>query len=341
MTYGLSSSFPFIVIISLDSGLLLPHAAAAHTGLFLALSIVLVVAAVTSSFPTRRPLSRLFFALLFSFCASRALLGWCFRDTLDEDKMDWLSRPSIYCFLSTLFSTFAALHGSLPRSSYAAVVVFLCATFIPISTILYICFVLGLEALNDYINGIVWAAALLHAGIGITIRVIELLRDIESMQSLKTTVDGAGVAGGVLNRENPVASRICLATAALCMAWSLVASLSSGSWVGPDLLMPLSTLVLLCTRKGSILPHKHPLVVSALLASLWWLGSALHSIFILHEDNSYDPFANGAFNIFKDGNVSIWTSESMFMPGLHMCLCLSPLPSIFMSVIQGWGINEV
>lgn len=331
---------------SLESGLLLPHAAAAHTGLFAALSLMLVVAAVTSAFPTRRPMSRLFFAILFSLCAARALLGWGFRDTLDEDKMDWLSRPSIYCFISALFSTFAALNGSLPRSSYAAVVVFLCATFIPITAVLYIWFALGLEALNDYINGIVWVAAVLHAGIGISVRAIELMRDVEALHSLQSTVDGSGLGGGgVLSRENPVASRICLATAVLCVMWTVVASLgissTLGSWIGPDLLIPFSTLILLCTRKGGIIFGKHPLVVSALLASLWWLGSAVHSIFILREDTSYDPFKDGAFNLFKDGTVSIWTSESMFMPGLHICLCLSPLPSILLSFVRVAGVNEV
>jgi len=340
-----SSSFPFVSVNSLESGLLLPHAAAAHTGLFAALSIVLIVAALTSAFPTRRPLSRLFFAVLFSACAARALLGWGFRDTLDEDKMDWLSRPSIYCFFSTLFSTFSALNGSLPRSSYAAVVVFLCATFIPISTVLFIWFAFGLDTLNDYINGIVWVAALLHAGIGISVRAIELMRDVEAMQSLKSAMDGAGQGGGVLSRDNPVAGRICLATSVLCMMWTLVASLgissSVGSWLGPDLLIPFSSLVLLCTRKGSIVSGKHPLVVAALLASLCWFSSAIYSIFILRDENSYDPFKDGGFNIFKDGTVSIWSSESMFMPGLHACLCLTPLPSILLSFIHVAGINEV
>lgn len=341
----LSTSFPYIYINSVESGLLLPHAAAAHTGLFAALTLVLVVAAVTSAFPTRRPLSRLFFAVLFSACASRALLGWGFRDTLEEDKMDWLSRPSIYCFFSTLFSTFAALNGSLPRSSYAAVVVFLCAAFIPITTVLFIWFTVGLDTLNDYINGIVWVAAVLHAGIGISVRAIELMRDVEAMQSLKTSIDSSGHGGGVLSRENPVAGRICLATAGLCMMWTLVASLgissSVGSVLGPDLLIPLSSLVLLCTRKGGIIPDKHPLVVSALIASICWLSSAIYSIFILRDDTNYDPFKDGAFNIFKDGTVSIWTSQSMFMPGLHICLCLSPLPALLLSFIRVPGINEV
>lgn len=151
-----------------------------HTGLYIALTLILSLAALTSAFPTKRPAYRLLFAILFSGCASRALYGWNFETPLtDEGVSSFWNSPNLISIAFGFVGTFAALQISRPRTSQAAVILFVLTSLIPMVSLVVVYLVEGLVGLQQCVPGVVWSAMACHGALGLTVRVSELMRDVE------------------------------------------------------------------------------------------------------------------------------------------------------------------
>ena len=356
LTTAFTPDFPYVTVLSVESGMFLPRAASTHTVLFTVLTLLLLVSAVTSIFPIRRASVRLLYAVLFGTCVSRVLLGWAFQGSpaVSESGATWISNESIYCTIAALTSTFAALHRSnTARTSYGAWAVFALALFTPVVGLGYVYVALGgYSKVVEVLPSIAWVAAVTHSGIGITIRVTDVLRDVEVLRSLKNGVIDLSAGGlGSLGQENQTAGRICVATATLAVLWTIVGTavtpLSTSLFVNKDTLVPLSTLVFLGTHRDAIVRGKHPAMIVALLMAAWWTGSALYSVLgppgpepLVKGLNPFLAPGSGFASFFQDASVSLWTSTSPLMPALHIFLTLLPQPAIIMSFL-GNRVTEV
>ena len=353
-----AGGFPYLTLASAGGrDILLSHQFQSHTGLFMVLTLLLTIAGLTSTFPTMHPRPRLMFALLFSFCASRALYGLAFSSYIvhqaERKALSFFNVPNLFTSVFVLSCTFTALRASYASASdtMSGYILFNIALVLPLLALLYAFFIADSHISGDMANGVVWCAALAVGCIGWAIRATAIVREYDSLKTSQVSESSIG------SRDNIIGNNICLLSAVVSIAWTVVGCTIAGSVVdsddsllGPDTLIPLSTLFLLTTAKETFtaiwsdeadIPS--PLVICAYASSVWWVWSGIHSILI--KVHPSDPFTDlsehSAYDFLHDGNVSIWSSASMTMPILHLLQILAPMPAIVCSSYRNEDLSEV
>lgn len=83
------------------------------------------------------------------------------------------------------------------------------------------------------------------------------------------------------------------------------------------------------------------MALAATAASVWWLTSAMYSIFVrgYAEQIGISHFELNV-GIFHEENVSIWNSSSLWYPGLNLLLMFVPLPAIYLGFLRRKGESE-
>lgn len=114
LSFQIDPNSPTYVIISMH-----PELATEHSGVFLLLAVGLAAAAAFNVLAVNKPLPRLLFAVVFSYCSAKALVSWAFPLNMSEDSAShgtW-ELPWLYSIASTLLGTSSILHSSLPNTT--------------------------------------------------------------------------------------------------------------------------------------------------------------------------------------------------------------------------------
>jgi len=124
-------------------------------------------------------------------------------------------------------------------------------------------------------------------------------------------------------------------SAIIAIIWTVIGSLANAHTYA-DITIPLALFLLCLTRRGVIMEEKHPVYVTITLCTLWWMISAVISVFLKGYFQPADVFAflhpATDTSYFSDANVSLWTAESIWYPLSTLALILVPLPAIYIPI---------
>lgn len=328
LTYDPTS--PYVLVLGLN-----PEMTSDHTIFFMLTSVILAGGAALQLIPIGNPLHRLGFAVVFSYCASRALVGGCFPLTgsIDSPGHGYLELPSIFSFSIALLGTSSALHASVSSASSYGAWVFVACNSVPLIGLLWVSLV---DTLREHGSGIVWAAAIVNACVGVCTRLSEMFRDL-----------GARSVGGSEGEKhkhngkvsNAFAASVCVVAAVMGIVWSSIGTLGNPHF-NAMYMIPFSTLLLLCTRTGAIIEHVHPLALSLLVSSIWWILSAVYELFVKGYGEDPGRYFQSNYGLFQDENVSVWTGPSIWLTIINLVLAVLPIPAIQAGVMRRQGSSE-
>ena len=330
---------PVKMVLSLQ-----PEMTNESTGVYLILSLLLLLSAASGVFPVRKPVPRLLFLLAFSYCSARASMGWFFPlhmgTGLQAHLHSLLQLPWLYSLGTVMLAASSSIHASAPSNALNSTSGWLhlgCAA-LPLLALLYSVIT---DTLHEYYEGIFWTAACSNSCVCVLTRLSEITRTLSSAGK------GASAAAAISTAERSAATSsatatLCATSAVLGVVWTAVAAVSSRG-VYADLAVPAASLLFIFTRAGVIVADKPPLAVAAICASGWWLLSALHSILVRGHsaaDGYYLFFATSSDFSFGDSDVSVWTNHSLWVPLLNLLMMLVPLPAILLSFARRSGESE-
>lgn len=335
-----------------------PEYASQHKGFFSIISALLGLGAMLGFIDIRKPLARIFFLFSFSVCSGIALKCLAFPAALsvasvqeDGDEpasvsvlFNWMT---LYCVVSAYLATTAVFHAlSSTSSEYYSRIALVLWTILPFSLVCYLVFkaswwpeaVSPADQITESIAGILWVACCIPVGILVCTSGAEIMKDYSS-QPIERSVNGRGKNHA---RQSKTAV-VSLYSAMVAIMYVTMSTFYTPHMPSRDVIIPLSTLLLALTRRGMLMNAKtHPIAISLLLSSLWWVLSSFHSLFIKgmgDTDVAEDAFAFRLWS-FDDGNVSIWESPSPWMPLMNMVLLLLPIPVIYLSFLHRRGDSE-
>ena len=170
--------------------------------------------------------------------------------------------------------------------------------------------------------GIIWAAAVTNSCIAIATRTADIFREINNLKVSSESRE--------MRNVNTVAASVAVVSAFMGIMWCAIGSLLSPN-IYSDIAIPVSSLLLLCTRRGMIFGDFHPMALSGMFTTSYLLLSALYSIFALRAT---DTFFVAPSTWYEDGIVSVWSASSMWLPWLTLLLMLVPLPAIVLGIIR-------
>ncbi len=327
ISIALDPTAPTYVVVSLD-----PLEADKHSGLFLILTALLIVGAVTAVLPLKRPLPRLVFLLCFTYCAGVSLHSWAFPVYLGELAPDTgaFELPKLMSMVAVLLSTTTVIYGCVDtsvKSKSLMSVVFFAAASLPLACLGW-SFMDG--SLPRHAMGIIYVATLIHAGITVSIRTSEIFENHSFSFSANKSVRGNQDKGSAVNVV------VVVTSSALAFCWAIIACVGTGS-VDADFGVPIASLVLACIQRGIFFDDVHPILAPILASCFWWAMSAFYHIFLKGVDDgkfNIDGYDTRQRIFLPDADVSIWTAKPIWFAYLHAGLMLVPLPVIYMSAIS-------
>eukprot|EP01036_Dinobryon_divergens_P000404 gene404-504_t len=213
LSVSVDSSSATYLVVSMH-----PELASDQTGLFLMLTALLIFLAVANVFPIRKPVSRLLFLFLFSFCSAKATMGWAFPHHIGgsgvgihskQPSMGYLSLPWIYCFVTALLSTSAALHASVPNASATGNWLLALCGCLPIFAIIW-SWLQG--SLTNFLSGILWTVAVGNSGIAIATRLNDLFKELSPHNATRQKA----------TEKSSHSRSICALAAILGLSWAMV-----------------------------------------------------------------------------------------------------------------------
>ena len=328
---------------------------AIDSGLYVLLSCALLALGAGGVIPVRKPISRLLFMLGMTYCGGKALAGWCFPMSLSTDSPHYGSMqiPALFGHIQVGLATSAVLYAALPAkvggqmgSSFA----FILQALVPLAFLLYAM----LLHEPEHQLGLLWGGVVVNALVTFVVRCGEMARQVDAVRKddgsnnstpnlLAEIVAGrassnsnSGHGGNALHRIPDTGSgAVCIMAAGLSIAWCLVASLLTPH-IDADTTVPLSFLLLLCTRRQRQ-EDSHPLAIATMMAVTFWLGSTAYSVFVKNFGQERRPEGfELSIGIFRDEDVSVWTSNSSYMwvPVVNVLLALLPLPAVVLSYLR-------
>ncbi len=287
-----------------------------HNGVYVILSLLLLLAVGLNVLKIKNVFSRLLFVVAFSYCAGRTLLSVGFPLSLNNNALhDTLSLPWSYSLGSAILATSSVIHAmSAPATSSAITTgwMYSLLCILPIAALIY-SFVF--DCLYVYSSGIIGIAAVANALVCVfTSETVCMLNGLVPTISISLT---------------------CFMSAIVTILWTILGSLGHAHTYA-DITIPVALFLLCLTRKGVIMEDMHPAYVTLALCALWWVVSGVISVFLKGYFQSADVFAFlhpvRDTSYFSDGNVSVWTAESAWYPLSTIVLILIPLPAIYIPI---------
>ena len=347
-----------------------------QTGLFLLLCVSLLLLAGGGVLDVRRVSSRALFACLFAYSAAQMLLWWGFPLSLSKFSPHYglLQLPSLYCYGMASTATVCGLLGvmsMLPAkgasrsSTLSSATRHLAQDYAPYAFIASACLpmlallkeVWGDPGADGTVRSVLWVTVVTNGCLGAVLRIAEIVLEIQEQRasaSAEDSADTAATSAAVPLRRSAAGNMVnllCLQSAILCVLWTVGLTLISSHLVlDAELSVPLSTLALLVTSRGSLdfsmfttYAH-HPLMYSAILSAGWWFLHAAHAIFVegmFGEASSAELYRSATTGgIFHDEVVSFWLSPGYWYPCLNTVLLLVPIPAIYLAFRRHKGDSE-
>ena len=247
------------------------------SGLYLVLSVVLLLLAAGGVIAVRRPISRFLFMIMLTFCSGKALSGWAFPMSLSVDSphFGYLQVPALYSFGSALLAVNAALSSALPMTGRGVgdggegtagaseTLPFLGLSLLPMAALLYT----FIAKEPEHHEGIIWGAFVVNALTAFATRCTEIGKG------------GAPASSGQKALSSSAATTVGTMATALAIAWNVLGSLTTPH-VDADISVPLSFLLLICTKRNMFVRDTHPLALAAVASACFWLLSIFYSVFI-------------------------------------------------------------
>jgi len=316
LSFEIDPNSPTYLIVSLH-----PDLAENHNAVFLLLSSLLLVSAAINVIPVKQAIPRLLFLIVFSYCSARALLGWCFPLSLNNDSPQHgiLQLPWLYCICTSFLASSTSVHSGLsskPKDTPdtpVGSVMFVCFACLPFGALAW---TLIEGTLHENYQGILWTAAVSNGFIAVSTRAAEISREIKGLRGLK---DASSMS-------------VCMLSTVSGIFWTAIASVLTHT-VSSDVTIPLSCLLLL-TLKRNLIYDIHPLALAGLVSSIWWIISAIYSIFIKGYSSKYLSNFEINVGIFGVENVSFWNNDTLWFPLLQLLLLLVPIPAVYLGYLR-------
>jgi hypothetical protein len=325
------------VVVSLD-----PLLADQHAGLFMIISILLLLGAGVGVLPLRRTLPRYIFLTVFTYCGSVTMHALAFPEFLGELAADTgaFELPKLLCMSCVFFGSFVAIHCSLTSPVDATTKTLVGIAFFILTVLPFVAVVWSAldSSLVRHLMGIMYVALFTHGASAGVIRVAEALSegDGSSKQSWGGAGAGYGAAAGAGGTMEVIRTVVTVTSAVLALVWGIFACVATTS-VDPDFAVPVVALVLLSVKRGIFFENSHPIITSFMASCFWWVFSAIYHIFMrgVAEGKFYVDGYDTRQNLFlPDADISIWTCQPAWFAYLHVVLMLLPLPVIFMSCLR-------
>lgn len=313
---------------SSDATMFLSHADD-HSFIFMLLSSAMTVVAWTKTIPLVDAISCLIYSMLFGFASTKAMLTWALPiyPGVVQLTHDVYNFPFIALYVGKASSTFIVLWSSKDKFRTSLfTTVFLLAVFWPFAAFV-------LAWLWEYPpvlqHGLIWSSIVSTGSTCVSFRaqeVLALMRGNRSIHALPTRV-------GELS--------MILILALLCMIWTLLAIYLEISSIDSDVFFPVVALLLLF-EDASFLPFRiHPIQAWTVVVTIWWYASAIYHLFLRGLDNPAVLEGLPPYSIFGwDEEISIWVTDSWYLPALNAFLSVLPLPALYVSIAKVKGVTE-
>ncbi len=309
-------------------------------GIYVIITAILVISAVTSIFNVHRPLPRLLFILSLSYCIAQILLDVAFPASmgLDSPHYGMLELPWVCTFWFTIFtctvtiramnkirkggssssSSSSSKSSSLQEQSPFTDNIFIIWILIPL-------FFFGWAFLENSFKthclGLMFVSA---AQYGVCCIVVRSHSFISEFQPSSHNLAG--------HTEKSTLAFISW-SALIAFFWAFCGCLYSPH-IACDIGIPLASLILCTTPKGFLVSNTSGLQLALMITSIWWTLSAIHSTTIRGHSRAFDAFHthyNSENYLFGDYDVSFWTQKSLWTPLLNVFLIFVPYPSFYFS----------
>ena len=356
-----------------------------QAGLYLILTLALLLLAGSGAFPVRHFSGCLIFIFLLSYLLGQTMQCAFFPLAMGRDSPQYgfFEIPSVYCHLSALFIVITGLLAVLPLTmgingrgtvttwmkwvhspsgaAYAPWTMVLSCVLLPLLAMIAL---LLTDSAESTLRGVLAGAAVLSGALALIMRLSEIVVEVQQVREKSKSVGVQRNTGWRASASHIPA--LCAAASMLAILWTIgFTSVSSEHAISHDLVVPISGLSLLCTRKGIMLntPSRFstsiandslapsPLMLVALVSSTWWIFRGLSASF--SEVVSYGIFGEevltpatlriSSFNqgsFFHDENVSFWSANSVWTPVINLILLILPLPGIWIGYARSVDDSE-
>jgi hypothetical protein len=334
------------------------YSSSGDSHIFHILSLLLAFSAFAGLLPVRSLIPRLLFVIIFTSCSAKALEQIAFPLLSSEEVvtldggifgLPWLSCLTL-CFLGTS-TVLNASSASMGSSGQWIMAIF------GASPLLFFLWIF-LEESFHLLAPLSFACCLVNGVVALCSRMIEFARQhdpayLATISSTKTTQQHqqrSGAAAAAVGVTRPFVESVCVMCACVGFVYGILTSWLSRHSVTFDFIIPLLSLLFYTTGDGTLIPSTPALGISACLSSIWWILSALFSLFFKGHDglqflnqfvtssssNSFLLFSLGG--VLEDANVSIWNDndEIIFnwMTILHIGLLCLTLPGLILSFLR-------
>lgn len=287
-----------------------------NSGICFIISIFLILAATLNIFPVKSMMYRMLFLVSFSYTSSQALLGWSYplSISVDSSNHNIFHFPFVHTFVLVVMTTSTGLHSTLPNDSDLGESIFLVVLAWVVGGMVW-CILLDL---HEELDGVLWSAIIVTCSVAVATRIAQVLRHVNGIRPKQPT---------------STATTVCGLAAVLAILASVALSVLGHHHVELDFLVPISSTILITTRKGLFIPECHPMELSILVCIFWWISRVVYSMFIegYGQAIDLDGFQDN-FGFFQNANISIWTSVlPSWLLVSNIMLAFLPLPAILLS----------
>lgn len=300
------------------------------SGICLILSTFLIITASLNIFPINKLPYRLLFLVLFSITSTEAILGWAYPINLSNDSPQHsiLQFPFLHTLILSVIITSTALHATLPKASDVGEKIFLVGILWIIGGVGW-CFVSDEPLLYD---GVLWAAMAASAGLAIVTSISHTMRHINLPKK---------PASSIPKEFSSTATTVCGLASVLMIFSAFALSLVGHHHVEMDFLVPISSIILLTTRKDLFLTDVYPIELAVVISVAWWFFRMIYLMFVDGYGSDRPVGFQESFGMFHTTSISYWVSPlPTWLVLANLAMGLAALPAVIFSIMRRKSESE-
>jgi hypothetical protein len=331
-----------------------------HSMFFLVLSSLMTIIAWTGFVSLSNLITCVVYSAMFALVTTKAAINWAFPWNPANPFLTHTMDSFAFQFLlaSKCCNTFTSLWNPRDRV-YPAIwqrISYWCATLCPVASLVWVYW--QYDNNIDLRNGILWSALVGSFNMTLSFRAKEILNFLHkdcnsSTVVLLTLFDGDALEYSKDSKRTKQMSLVFFNTLVVLM-WAMAVMYFQCSDLDFDLFFPLIALLLFCCDSRALPFQWPPIYWWSSICAVWWYGSVFLHVFVMGWGKHHDQFysINGvssmpSFMLLKphsvfgwDEEISIWTSDSSYLPILNLALSIVPYPTIFIALRRQNGESE-
>jgi hypothetical protein len=190
---------------------------------------------------------------------------------------------------------------------------------------------LGWCLANDQVllhDGVLWAGLASSASLAFVTSMVQSFRHIPNFKKSGSSA--------IPNEFSSSVTTVCGLASVVTIFSAFALSLIAHTPVEMDFLVPLSTIILLTTRKDLFIHDVYPAELSVIVSILWWLGRMIYLVFIHGYGVDHPPVGfQESFGMFHTASISLWSSElPTWLVIANVFMGIIPLPSVILSFLK-------